>query len=51
MITVAHGREWTSKALDAWAEAHRITLEFIRPGNPMDNAGIASCNGRVREEW
>ena len=45
-----NGPEFTGKALDAWAQAHGVRLEFIRPGKPMDNGHIESFNGRLRDE-
>jgi putative transposase len=33
-IPMDHGSELTSKALDAWAHEHGVTLDVIRPGNP-----------------
>ena len=50
MITVDNGTEFTSKALDAWAYAHGVKLDFIRPGKPVENAVIESFNGRFRDE-
>ena len=50
MITVDNGSEFTSKALDAWAHAHGVQLDFIRPGKPVENAMIESFNGRFRDE-
>ena len=50
MITVDNGSEFTSKALDAWADTHGVKLDFIRPGNPVENAVIESFNGRFRDE-
>ena len=50
MITVDNGSEFASKALDAWAYAHGVKLDFIRPGKPVDNAVIESFNGRFRDE-
>lgn len=50
MITVDNGSELTSKALDAWAYAHGGQLDFIRPGKPVENAVIESCNERFRDE-
>jgi putative transposase len=50
MITVDNGSEFASKALDAWAYAHGVKLDFIRPGKPMENAVIESFNGRFRDE-
>jgi putative transposase len=50
MITVDNGSEFTSKALDAWAYAHGVKLDFIRPGKPVENAVIESFNGRFRDE-
>ena len=50
MITVDNGSEFTSKALDAWAYAHGVKLDFIRPGKPVENAVMESFNGRFRDE-
>ncbi|MGH8055660.1 MAG: IS3 family transposase [Candidatus Entotheonellia bacterium] len=50
MITVDNGSEFASKALDAWAYAHTVKLDFIRPGKPVENAVIESFNGRFRDE-
>ena len=50
MITVDNGSEFASKALDAWAYAHGVKLDFIRPGKPVKNAVIESFNGRFRDE-
>lgn len=44
------GSEYTSKALDAWAHAHEVKLDFIRPGKPVENAVIESFNGCFRDE-
>jgi len=49
-ITVDNGGEFVSRAMDAWAYAHDIRLEFIRPGKPVENAFIESFNGRLRDE-
>ena len=46
-ITVDHGTEFTSKALDEWAWNHGVQLDFIRPGKPTENALIESFNGRL----
>ena len=45
-----YGSEFTSKALDAWAHAHGVQLDVIRPGKPVENAVIESFNGRFRDE-
>lgn len=50
MITVDNGSEFASKVLDAWAYAHHVKLDFIRPGKPVENAVIESFNGRLRDE-
>lgn len=50
MITVDNGSEFASKTLDAWAYAHSVKLDFIRPGKPVENAVIESFNGRFRDE-
>ena len=49
-IVLDNGPEFHSKALDAWAHAHGVHLEFIRPGKPVENAFIESFNGRLRDE-
>jgi putative transposase len=49
-ITVDHGTEFTSKALDEWAYRRGVELAFIRPGKPVENAFIESFNGRLRDE-
>jgi len=50
MITVDHGPEFTSRALDEWAYRNGVKLDFTRPGKPTDNAYIESFNGKFRLE-
>jgi putative transposase len=49
-ITVDNGPEFAGKALDSWAYEAGVTLSFIRPGKPVENAYIESFNGRFRDE-
>jgi len=49
-ITVDNGPEFAGKALDAWAYQAGVTLSFIRPGKPVENAYIESFNGKFRDE-
>ena len=49
-IAVDNGPEFISKALDAWAYRHHVTLEFSRLGKPTDNAYVESFNGHFRAE-
>jgi putative transposase len=49
-ITVDHGTEFTSKALDQWAWDNAVQLDFTRPGKPTDNGLCESFNGRLRDE-
>jgi putative transposase len=49
-ITVDHGTEFTSKALDEWAYQNGVLLDFTRPGKPTDNGLCESFNGRLRDE-
>ena len=49
-ITVDHGTEFMSRALDDWAFARGVQLDFIRPGKPVENAFIEAFNGRLRDE-
>lgn len=45
-----NGPEFTSRAVEAWAYAHNVTLEFIAPGKPMQNGTVESFNGKFRDE-
>lgn len=36
--------------MDAWAYERCVSLSFIRPGKPNDNACIESFNGKFRDE-
>jgi putative transposase len=49
-ITVDHGTEFTSRALEDWADHRGVALDFIHPGKPVQNAHIESFNGRLRDE-
>ena len=49
-ITVDHGTEFTSKALETWAWKQGVKLDFTHPGKPMENGHIESFNGRLRDE-
>jgi putative transposase len=48
--TINNGSEFISKVLDKWAYEHGVTMDFSRPGKPMDNAMIESFNGSFRDE-
>ena len=49
-ITVDHGTEFQSRALEDWAYRRGVQLDFIRPGKPVENAFIESFDGRLRDE-
>ena len=49
-ITVDHGTEFMSRALEDWAYRRGVQLDFIRPGKPVENAFIEAFNGRLRDE-
>lgn len=49
-ITVDNGSEFYSQAMDHWAYLNKVTLDFIRPGKPVENHYIESFNGRLRDE-
>lgn len=50
VIVVDNGPEFAGRTLDAWAYAARVTLRFIRPGRPIENAYVESFNGKFRDE-
>lgn len=49
-IVLDNGTEFTSRALDAWAHQRGVSLQFIDPGKPVQNAFAESFNGRLRDE-
>ena len=49
-IQVDNGPEFTSLALDQWAHRTGVTLHFIEPGKPVQNAFIESFIGKFRDE-
>jgi len=51
IIRCDNGTEFVAEALDKWAFWNGVTLDFSRPGKPIDNAFCESFNGRVRAEF
>ena len=49
-IVVDNGPEFTSRAMQRWANDRNIELHFIEPGKPTQNAFIESFNARLRDE-
>lgn len=49
-IVCDNGPEFAGQALDEWAHARGVILDFIEPGKPVQNAFIESFNGTFREE-
>lgn len=44
------GTEFTSKAMYFWSKEAGVTLGFIQPGKPTQNAFVESLNGKFRNE-
>jgi putative transposase len=49
-ICCDNGPEFAGTALDQWAAAHGVVLDFIERGKPVQNAYAESFNGRLRDE-
>ena len=49
-IVLDNGPEFAGRTLDAWAYMRGVTLCFIRPGKPIENAYVESFNGKFRDE-
>ena len=50
-IRCDNGPEYVSQRLVDWANDHQITLMYIQPGKPTQNAYIERFNRTVRHEW
>ena len=48
-LRLDNGPELISVKLAEWAEQHGVTLEFIKPGRPMQNGFIERFNRSYRE--
>ena len=50
LVVLDNGPELISRVLEEWAHRHAVTLHFIDPGKPMQNAHCESFHGRLRDE-
>ena len=46
-----NGPEYISSEMMSWANQHQITLLYIQPGKPTQNAYIERFNRTARHEW
>lgn len=49
-IICDNGTEFTSKAMFFWSKETGVTLGFIQPGKPTQNAFVESLNGKFLNE-
>lgn len=50
-IRCDNGPEYISKTIRLWAKKQKITILYIQPGNPQQNAYVERYNRTVRHEW
>jgi len=48
-IVCDNGPEFTCKAMFLWSKDRNVTLSFIQPGKPTQNAFVESFNGKFRD--
>ena len=49
-VRVDNGPEFTSSVFTDWCKAQEITIQFIQPGRPMQNAFIERLNRTFRQD-
>lgn len=49
-LRLDNGPEFAGHVLATWAVKHDVSLHFITPGRPTENAYIESFNGKFRDE-
>src|ERR1700733_13029091 len=49
-LDMYNGRQPPSRHFLSWGIDHRIELNHIQPGKPVQNAFVESFNGRLRDE-
>lgn len=50
IIRSDNGKEFCGRAMLTWAHENGVSLRFIAPGKPNQNAYVESFNGRLRDE-
>jgi len=50
MVRVDNGLEFISHCLDVWCKERKITVAFIQPGKPTQNAFFERFHGSIRRE-
>lgn len=50
-IVVDNGPEFANQIFISWCETNRISVHFIDPGKPVQNAYVESFNGKFRTEF
>jgi putative transposase len=51
VIRCDNGPEFISNKFTDWAKKHGISMDYLKPGKPQQNAYIERANRKIRYDW